>query len=200
MRADPTLAAALVVLDRALGAEGDLGAALRELAATVRAAVPSSLGMFVATDDESGFGFTVWGSDGGAPPPLGGPARTSLALPDRTGRRGPVVVVLLGGAPGAFVDLAADLAHLTATPLAELALDRHLDGSGWPSGSAALLAASAVDQAVGVLIGRGLTCGQARYALAGRAAESGVTLGDVASGLLEDPARRGGRWWGPAQP
>jgi len=82
-----------------------------------------------------------------------------LTLPGAGGSRVPAAVslTLYAGTPGAFVDLAADLAWLTARPLTDFVLDQHL---AIPAGShigTHLAADSVINQAIGVLIGRGYT-------------------------------------------
>jgi len=59
-----------------------------------------------------------------------------------------VVLVVYAGSPGTFVDLAADLAWLTARPLSDFFLDQHLPA---PAGDAAtnLFEVSVINQAIG---------------------------------------------------
>jgi hypothetical protein len=175
------LAADLAILSGALDdPDADLLETLRHLAAAARCAVPSYLGLMV----------TVTGSD----PPIafralehaaeGPDLRTSLVLTspdvgaDGAGPR--VSVVLFAGVPGAFVDLAADLSWTTGRRLADVVLDQHQpihagarDGATLHDG-AGLAAASAIDQAIGVLIGRGYTDERARRELETRAAYAGT--------------------------
>ena len=58
-----------------------------------------------------------------------------------------------GSAPGTFVDLAADLAWLTARPLSDLVLDRHLPPPAERGAATSLFEASVINQAIGALIG-----------------------------------------------
>uniref|UniRef100_UPI00389B1BE0 hypothetical protein n=1 Tax=Mycobacterium sp. HUMS_1102779 TaxID=3383487 RepID=UPI00389B1BE0 len=132
--------------------------------------------------------------DGGA-----GDVRTSLrlTLPGvgvGDGRAAPrVALTLYAGTPGAFVDLAADLAWLTGRLPSEFALDQHLsvpDGSDFRT---YLRAASVVNQAIGVLIGRGYTPRQAHRELEIRAHGARADRHSAAQFILdtltaEDPA------------
>jgi hypothetical protein len=107
-----------------------------------------------------------------------GDIHTSLrvSLPGRANSRtvSAVAIILYAGSPGAFVDLAADLAWLTARPPSEFVLDQHLTHDiGLPS-EARVHAASAINQAIGVLVGRGYTLRQASWELDARAARAGT--------------------------
>jgi hypothetical protein len=66
-------------------------------------------------------------------------------------------VVLYASAPGAFVDLAADLSHALGLPLTAFDLDAHVGPAAPDEGVEGLVAQSAVNQAIGLLIGRGHT-------------------------------------------
>jgi hypothetical protein len=72
-----------------------------------------------------------------------------------------VAVILYASVPGTFVDLAADLAWLTEQPMGEITLDGHLTVPAAADTGAQLQAASAINQAIGVLIGRGYSPDQA---------------------------------------
>jgi hypothetical protein len=65
------------------------------------------------------------------------------------------------GRPGAFVDLAADLAWLTARPPSDFVLDQHLPGPAGMGTAANLFEASVFNQAIGALGGQGHTLQQA---------------------------------------
>jgi hypothetical protein len=169
------LAADLGILTAALDAPGtDVADSLHQLAANAAASIPTFLGL----------GVTVEGSD----PPFAfstlpdgvsaGDVRTSLglALPGvgdaRVARA--VVLVLYARSPGTFVDLAADLAWLTARPLRDFVLDQHLPAAG-PGTVTHLLEESVINQAIGVLIGQGYTPMQADRQLDVLAADAGVS-------------------------
>lgn len=130
----PGLAAGLDLLTQALDLPGtDVAETMRRLAVDARTAVASYLGLSVAITaeqspfEQSPFDLTVL--DDGAGP---GDIHTSLLVPLATtpgaGSTGttPVALILYAATPGAFVDLAADLAWVTGRPLTEFRLDGHL--------------------------------------------------------------------------
>jgi hypothetical protein len=113
--------------------------------------------------------------------------RTSLRFPllDGSGHDAPIGALLVfASQPGALVDLAADLTWLTGRPLGDARLDEDLDArlAQPPELSLALL--STVNQAVGVLIGGGLTEREARVGLDARALVMGVERHVVAAAIL----------------
>lgn len=87
--------------------------------------------------------------------------KTSLRLPGPTDGPDPdqlsVQVVLYAVTPGAFVDMAADLAFLTGRELGATDLDQHLGLARAPDITGVVHADTAVHEAVGVLIDRGRT-------------------------------------------
>lgn len=85
-----------------------------------------------------------------------------------------VAVNLYAGTPGAFVDLAADLAWLTTRPLSDFVLDEHLTVPPPSNTGTQLQAASIINQAIGVLIGRGHTPEEANGQLDAQAARAGT--------------------------
>lgn len=186
MGLDPSLHAALTLLDVPLdGTDPDLPAALAGLALSVRSTVASYLGASVAIRAEDrGVGFTIWEKASSTDPP-GDRVAASLAVPVPRTLDTSAEVVLYASAPGAFVDLAADLAVLTRTPLAEILIDQHLTPEHRPPDDDSAVVASPVDQAVGVLLGWGWPPEEARRALAGRAALAGTDRSTVASELLD---------------
>ena len=92
--------------------------------------------------------------------------------------------MLYAGRSGAFVDLAADLAWLTGRELTDFVLDQQLQLPAQPDGTLALLTASLIDQAIGVLIGRGYTPDQARRELDTDAARAATDRADAAARIL----------------
>ena len=109
---------------------------------------------------------------------------SSLAVPlsalDRQDR-----LIVRARAAGAFLLLADDLASQLGRAR-RIILDRHLDPP--PSGETAaaiFTALSLVDQAIGVLLERGLSPPQARQDLEQRARASGVSVAAAARSLLE---------------
>jgi len=95
-----------------------------------------------------------------------------------------VTLVLYAGRAGAFVDLAADLALLTGTDLGDVVLDRHLTPP--PNGGPVLERESIINQAIGVLIGRGRTPQQAWAHLDTRATLDGTNRWTASARLLDD--------------
>ena len=120
------MAAALAILTEALDEPGtDIAHSLHRLTLDAAAAVTSYLGLSVVVS-HSDSPFTVTTLAEGA---VAGDIRTSLHLRlPGIGAPEPaaVAIILYAGSPGAFVDLAADLAWLTARPLSEFILDQHL--------------------------------------------------------------------------
>jgi hypothetical protein len=160
------LAADLRLLTATLDEPGaDIAHTLQLLAADTAAGVPSYLGLSV-TATRSGPPFT---STHLLDDVVNGDVATSLRLRlpgHRDGRSPPTVVIILyAGSPGAFVDLAADLAWLTARPLTDFALDQHLTIPAKSLTEGQLRADSTTNQAIGVLIGRGYTPQQADWEL-----------------------------------
>lgn len=193
MKIGAALAADLGILTAALDEPGaDVLHSLHQLRADAQAAVPTYLGLSVTVDGSDPlFTFTIV-EDGAADD-----VRTSLrlTLPGVSdGRASPsVALTLYAGTPGTFVDLTADLAWLTGRPPSDFALDQHLSV---PTGSDAgtyLRAASVINQAIGVLIGRGYTPGQAHQELDTQADNAGTDRHTTAQFILdtltaEDPA------------
>jgi hypothetical protein len=95
-----------------------------------------------------------------------------------------VALILYAGSPGAFVDLAADLAWLTARSLSDFILDQHLTPAAGSLQEGQLRAASAINQALGVLIGRGYTPQQAHGELDTQAAHAGTDRHTAACHIL----------------
>lgn len=183
------LAADLALLTDALGDAAadpapDLAETVRQLAADARAAVTSYLGLSVViTAHEPAFRFTML--DDGVD---SGDVFTSLKLPLPQSAAGPVgariAVILYAAKPGAFVDLAADLAFLTGHALSTIDLDQHLSVVADPDAPGALRAASMISEAIGVLIARGRTPEQARRDLDTHATDAGTDRHAAAELLL----------------
>ncbi|WP_205878090.1 hypothetical protein [Mycobacterium camsae] len=157
MKIVSALAADLDILTAALDEPGsDVLCNVLRLATEVEAAVSSYLGLGLTVDAaEPPFTFTTL-ADGAA-----GGVRASLTMTmpgGGGGRASPSVdLVLYAGTPGSFVDLAADLAWLTGRPASAFALDRDVRVVEESHAGIGLRAASAFNQAIGVLISRGHT-------------------------------------------
>jgi hypothetical protein len=180
------LAASLALLSDALEDPSvDIAASTALLSAEARGAVGSYLGMTVIISGDPAVAFTVL-TEPGATPQI----RSSLRLPlrgDRVGDAG-VVFILYAGAPGAFVDLAADLAWMSdrssTEPHLELELDRHLHPDALPEGTVTVGEALLINQAVGVLLARGATPEGALRDIDARAARDGTDRATVAAQIV----------------
>jgi hypothetical protein len=181
------LAADLAILTAALDQpDADIAASLSQLAADGQAAVHTYLGLTVViSHSDPAFNFTTLiervARDG---------IRTSLQMTLKTGGDGgaharpTVAVIVHAGTPGTFIDLAADLAWLTGRPLSDFVLDRHLTVADEPGSRTPLVTASAVNQALGVLIGRGYTPSQADWQLDTQARHTGADRYNAACLIL----------------
>jgi hypothetical protein len=165
---------------------------LHRLGVDAQAAVPTYLGLNVTVDrSDPPFTFTTF-EEGAADG-----ARTSLrlTLPGvGDGWASPsVALTLYARTPGTFVDLAADLAWLTGRPPSDFALDQHLNLPAGSDAGTSLRAASVINQAIGVLIGRGYTPRQAHSRLDTQADGAGTDRYTTAQFILDtltaaDPA------------
>ena len=193
MKIGPALAADLGILTAALDEPGaNVLHSLHQLGVDARAAVPTYLGLSVTVEgSDPPFTFTTV-EDGAADD-----VRTSLrlTLPGVSdGRASPsVALTLYAGTPGTFVDLTADLAWLTGRAPSDFALDQHLSVPAGSDAGTYLRAASVINQAIGVLIGRGYTPGQAHRELDTQADSAGTDRHTTAQFILdtltaEDPA------------
>jgi hypothetical protein len=184
MEINAALAAELAVLTEALD---DLGADVAEnllrLATDARAAVASYRGLMVVIDSaDPPIAFTAF--DDGADT---GDIRTSLMLAAATVSHDAlprVSLILFAAVPGAFVDLAADLTWMTGHPLTSVILDQHLPVRVDDHAGDTLQKASVINQALGVLIGRGYTPEQADLQLAARADDADTDRHQAATLLL----------------
>ena len=182
------LAAELRILTEALDdPDADVAHSLRGLMRYAAAAITTFLGVsvrVVRSDPPlafSSFTDTV----------VAGEVRTSLhvvvAGVGPTADSMAVAVTFYAGSPGAFVDLAADLAWLTARPLSDYVIDGHL-AIPPVEPRTGLLEATLINQAVGVLIGRGYTPEQAVGELDTRAARAGLDRAGAAQRILAEPS------------
>lgn len=183
----PGLAAELDLLTQALDLPGtDVAETVLRLAADVRTAVGSYLGLSVAiTANQSQFDLTVL--DERAKP---GDIETSLLIPlssvPGVGKTAPtsVVLILYAATTGAFVDLAADLSWITGRVLAEFRLDEHRTLPSTHTDPSPLETMAAINQALGVLIGRGSSPEQAERDLYARAVSAGIDPPGAATLIL----------------
>jgi hypothetical protein len=194
MKISAALAADLGILTAALDEPGaDVLHSLHQLGIDAQAAVPSYLGLSM-TFDGSDPPFTFTTLEYGTADNV----RTTslrLTLPGvGDGWASPSVdLILYAGTPGTFVDLAADLAWLTGRPPSDFALDQHRSVPAGSDAGTSLRAASVINQAIGVLIGRGYTPRQAHSKLDTQADGAGTDRYTTAQFILdtltaEDPA------------
>jgi hypothetical protein len=193
MKISAALAADLGILTAALDEPGaGVLHSLHRLGVDAQAAVPTFLGLSVTVDgSDPPFTFTIF-EEGAA-----GGVRTSLrlTLPGvGDGWASPsVALILYARTPGTFVDLAADLAWLTGRPPSDFAHDQHLSVPAGSDAGTSLRAASVINQAIGVLIGRGYTPRQAHSKLDTQADGAGTDRYTTAQSILDtltavDPA------------
>lgn len=159
-----------------------LAAALSGLCIDLGVAVPSwvsvSIVLTSANDADVEIAVVAPGAKNGAQ------VFSSLAVPLPELDPGDQLVVRAGGA-GAFLLLADDLARRLGR-VRPIVLDRHLDPPRSGEAAAAMFAGlGVVDQAIGVLLDRGLSPPQARRDLKCRAQASGVSVALAARSLLE---------------
>ena len=185
MKIGAALAADLGILTAALDEPGaDVLHSLRRLGVGAQAAVPSYLGLSVTVDgSDPPFRFTTV-EDGTADD-----IRTSLrlTLPGvGDGWASPsVTLILYAGTPGTFIDLSADLAWLTGRPPSDFALDQHLSVPAGSDAGTYLRTASVINQAIGVLIGRGHTPAHAHRELDTQADSAGTDRHTTAQFILD---------------
>lgn len=186
MKITAALAAELSLLTEALDDPGfDVLDSLVRLAADVAAPIPTYCGLSVRVEGD-GPPFTLTELEPGS---VAADIQTSLRLGLAGDRDRPVVVILYAGAPGAFVDLAADIGWLTARSLRTLVLDGDKipatdSSAAEPVAAAPLSDISAVNQAIGTLVGRGYSLEQAARCLVDAAAYAGISRHAAAGRIL----------------
>lgn len=153
----PALAATLALLTAALDDPGaDVAAGMAAFTGEAHAAIGSYLGLTVSVSGGAGAVTFTTLADSEQMPAIRASLR--MLLPDVAGADGVSAgLILYAGRSGAFVDLAAEPAWLTGRELTDFVLDQHLQLAAQPDGTLTLLNASLIDQAIGVLLGRGHT-------------------------------------------
>lgn len=185
MRIPPALAADLALLTDALDADGvDIASTVSLLTSAVTSAVSSyhGLSVWVSSPDGHLEMTTLPDQDATAR------SVTSLRIPVATGTppAGPsVMIVLYAGLPGAFVDLAADLAWLTGRALDDIGLDADLGDRAHAHPATSLGAQSSINQALGVLVAGGLPPEAALADLDARASPAVTDRHGAALALLD---------------
>lgn len=166
--------------DPAMDARADIAGTVLGFATNTRLAVASFVGLTItitartgAVADQVVLRLTLL--DDHADPD---DVATSLVLPGPSEGADPDVpgiqVVLYASTPGAFVDLAADLAFLTGSEFDPAGLDQHQGLAGEPDITGAIQDESVISEAIGVLIDRGHTRDQA-YTELGNLADAAHT-------------------------
>ncbi|MGI8880256.1 MAG: hypothetical protein ACR2KJ_07055 [Jatrophihabitans sp.] len=176
MTITPGLAVEFELLTQALDLPGtDVAETLVRLVGDAQSAVDSYLGLSVAIiANRSQFDLTVL-DEGTQPEDI----RASLLIPlssaaDASTIPTSVALMLYAATPGAFVDLAADLSWITGRALTDFRLDEHRTPPWSHSNPGPLGIMSTINQALGVLIGRGSIPEQAERDLYARAASAGI--------------------------
>jgi len=183
------LAAALALLTEDLDddhARIDIAASLDRVAADMAAAIPSYVGLTVTQRDTTP-PFTLTAMEDGADPEA---VRSSLLFPLPDDGTVALDLILYAASPGAFVDLAADLAWMLGRPLTDFVIDAHLRPPPEPDYGQSLHVMSVINQAIGVLVGRGYGLGAARRELDVRAAGAGHTRDEAARVILQSLSTR----------
>jgi hypothetical protein len=172
----------------------DILRSLTQFADQVRLAVPSYLGVSVTMTTPRSFTQVNVMDDLIAPAGIG----SSLRIPATAVLNGhgsttavrdhDITLILYAGVPGALVDLAADLEWLTGLAGQELALDQDLAGP--PPADPMIDGDSVINQAIGVLLGRGETPEQAEIIIENRAAAEGISPQATAAAILHEASNR----------
>jgi hypothetical protein len=179
------MAASLNILTAALDEPGtDIAHSLQQLAIAAAAAIPTYLGLSVMVSHTDPRFICTTLADGA----FVADKHTSLQvlLPTSgVGNDPAVTVIMYATAPGAFVDLAADLAWLTGRRPTDFVLDQHIVLASGADTTAQLQATSDINQAIGVLIGRGYSPRRAEWELDTRAANSSSGRHNAARLILD---------------
>ncbi|MDQ2751226.1 MAG: hypothetical protein ABI775_00230 [Pseudonocardiales bacterium] len=179
------LAADLGALSAAIEhTDGGLESVLQSLDAELRGAVGSYVGLTITiAAEEHRISFTTTGPDASA--------GTSLRIPldAVAGSQTGSTLVLYAATPGAFVDLAADLAWVLEVKPTLLVLDQHLALPTPTAGVAGLREHATINRAIGALIESGLPPELARAELRRRAAVDGGDVPTAAGRILDGLAR-----------
>jgi hypothetical protein len=183
------LAADLAVLSQALDND-DLETTVREFAAAAKLAVSSYLGLTVTVTAGAHVVTINVAERAGAEHETA----TSLliSLTHITPTDADCALVLYAATPGAFVDLAADLAYALQVGSDVLVLDAHLTPSFDDSGIDALADLSHINQAIGILIDQGHTPASASTELHRLALRAETTVRVAAHQLIHAATRRPG--------
>lgn len=184
MTVSAALAADLRALTDALGEPGtDIETVLRALGEHARVAVAAYLGFTLSmVVDGTPVTMTVLGETVDHDP-----IASSVLVPLSTAGS---TIVFYAARTGAFVDLAADLSWTLGLPLPAIELDAHLEVPAADAGLTGLTELSEVNQAIGILIGGGLTPARARTELQRRADGSRMSMAEAARAVIAEATNR----------
>ena len=181
MELTPALARELASLTTALDSPNtDIAASVTRLVTDVRAAIDSFLGItLMASNTDRPFAFTILDNHNDAQS-VATSLMLTLSSADGPQPTSPTLsIVLYAGVRGAFVDLAADLEWMTMRTPGVVILDAHLDPIPTSQRSTSL-----INQAIGLLIGRGYPPDAADRELDARASAAGTDRAGAAELLL----------------
>jgi hypothetical protein len=160
----------------------DIERSLRALRYDVAVVVPSFVGLsMTVVVEEQAVTLTSMG-DEALKTLIGSSLRLPLSL--TSGLSAGSELVLYALTPGAFVDLAADLAYATDAVAGDVVVDGHLTPVSRRSGLVGVEELAMINRAVGLLMGRGLSPEAARAQLQHRAGEKQQRVFQVAACLL----------------
>lgn len=168
--------------------DADIAALLTALGAEARATIDSFAGItFVLMTDGHPIRFTAF--EAGM---TEADVVTSVMLPlaALAATEAGSMLIIYAARPGALVDLAADAAVALGITPDSVSLDRHLPGPGELSGPSGLADALVMNQAIGVLLDRGLLPATARLEVHRLAWMSAITLGEASSALIATAEHR----------
>ncbi len=184
MHITEALSVDLALLTQALDRpEIDIVQTLDRFAVDARLAVRSYLGLSLTTGGEAPFAFTALEENATSED-----IRSSLLMPLPVSgvdyAEGGCGLVLYAARAGAFVDLAADLSWLTGVELSDHPIDQHLSTIAFPSTESTVHTNSVINQAIGVLIGRGHPPNEAHKRLTAQTVELGTDRYNAAVQIL----------------
>jgi hypothetical protein len=182
------LEADLHLLSALSGHDDDIEGLLRAMVADLKAAVPSAIGLSL-TVHVSGQDVTLTTLEDENTRPIG--ASILVPLGATAAPSEGTCIVLYAAAPGAFVDLAADLGWATGLTAEMILLDQHLLLPVEGSAVTGLRELSTINQAIGMLIEQGNSPESARTELERRAECRGTTVDTAAAEIIS--AMRAGR-------
>ncbi|MEO6604200.1 MAG: hypothetical protein ABIN55_01180 [Aeromicrobium sp.] len=177
MNVPSSLRADLMLLDDVLdGSASGIATTLMILIEEAESAVPSHLGLavFVPLADGLLLEITTLENDRKIGQ-IGSSLRLGVHDDAQSGEgRAVIELLLLAGRSGAFVDLAADITWMTGRSVDDIRIDADLDYQPESIGTTSLASWSTVNQALGVLIGSGMTVDEAHAELDKLATATGM--------------------------